>query len=102
VQDDGALDGFFTVRVGRADTALGMEHPALLGAERRHLAEHVPVAPDAALKRGRAVLREVQRKAAHQLSGPVVQLDRRRQAIAREDGLLPHQERRPEIGGRVR
>ena len=68
-----------------ADAALGMEHVALLGAERLRLAEqlsHWHDGSSARLLRAAGVFGKVQPEAADELAAAVVQLDRRGEPLA--------------------
>ncbi len=79
-----------------ADAALGVQHEPFLRADWQRLAEDVPLAGGDRLRLPAAagVFGKVQRKPARDLRAPaVVQLDRRRQPIAREDCLAPDEER---------
>ena len=97
MEDDGAPLHGLAVLADGTDAALGVQHAALLGAEGRHFTPRHPAAARGELGRGRAVVGHVQGERADQLAILVVELDVRRQALAREDGLFPDQERG--IGG---
>ena len=79
-----------------ADAALGVQHEPFLRADWQRLAEDVPLTGRDRLRLPAAagVFGKVQGKPARDLRAPaVVQLDRRRQPIAREDRLAPDEER---------
>ena len=77
----------------RADSALGVEHAPLFGAERRDFAPRDPATARGALRRGSGVVRNIQGERADEFAFRVVQLDVRRQPLARQHRLLPHEER---------
>ena len=101
VDDHGAghrVGGRHVAGPRQAHAAFGVKHAALLGAERKYLAVHVPVAARPQERGRRRCVGKVQGEATYE--GPVraVQLDGRRQAKSGQIGPAPHRERR--VGGR--
>ena len=73
----------------------GVEQPALLGEERRHLLEQLPAARRFLPRLVGGGLGQVEGEAVHHPPGGVVELDRRGQAAGRQRGL------RPDVEGRI-
>ena len=90
--DDNRADHPRDARFADAQAAARVQQPALLGAERRHLFEHLPLAAGflPALPR-LGVLGQIQGEAAGDRARLVVELDRRGQAVGGQVGLRPDQ-----------